>query len=123
MPMLHCDIHATALPPHPPAFDAGREGARQRSSPDTARRLDSATLLFSTSFGYFDRYMLKMAAKYPKIQFRHCGGLWQKDKHPMNTGSYFGYIGMGQYLNGIASGYANKSKKIGFIAAKPIRRY
>jgi basic membrane protein A len=83
-------------------------------------KLDGATLLFPTSFGYFDPYMLKMAAKYKDIQFRHCGGLWQKDKHPMNTGSYFGYIGMCQYLNGIAAAYATKSKKIGFIAAKPI---
>jgi basic membrane protein A len=83
-------------------------------------KLDGATLLFPTSFGYFDPYMLKMAAKYPDVQFRHCGGLWQKDKHPMNTGSYFGYIGMGQYLNGIAAGHTTKSKKIAFVAAKPI---
>jgi simple sugar transport system substrate-binding protein len=83
-------------------------------------KLDGATLLFPTSFGYFDPYMLKMAAKYKDVQFRHCGGLWQKDKHPMNTGSYFGYIGMCQYLNGIAAAHATKSKKIGFIAAKPI---
>jgi basic membrane protein A and related proteins len=83
-------------------------------------KLDGATLLFPTSFGYFDPYMLKMAAKYKDIQFRHCGGLWQKDKHPMNTGSYFGYIGMCQYLNGIAAAHATKSRKIGFIAAKPI---
>ena len=33
--------------------------------------LDGATLLFPTSFGYFDPYMLRMAKKYPKIQFRH----------------------------------------------------
>ncbi|ASW10228.1 BMP family ABC transporter substrate-binding protein [Rhizobium sp. 11515TR] len=82
--------------------------------------LDGAKLLFPTSFGYFDPHMLAMAAKYPDIQFRHCGGLWQKDKHPMNTGSYFGYIFQGQYLNGITAGYATKSKKIGFVAAKPI---
>ena len=82
--------------------------------------LDGATLLFPTSFGYFDPYMLRMSKKYPKIQFRHCGGLWQKDKDPMNAGSYFGYIGMGQYLNGMAAGYASKSKKLGFVAAKPI---
>ena len=82
--------------------------------------LDGATLIFPTSFGYFDPHMLLMAAKYPDIQFRHCGGLWQKDKNPMNTGSYFGYIGQGQYLNGITAGYATKSKKIGFVAAKPI---
>ncbi len=82
-------------------------------------KLDGASLVFPTSFGYFDPYMLKMAAKYPKVEFRHCGGLWQKDKHPANTGSYFGYIGMGQYLNGIAAAHATKSKKLGFIAAKP----
>lgn len=82
--------------------------------------LDGASLLFPTSFGYFDPHMLAMAAKYPDTQFRHCGGLWQKDKHPANTGSYFGYIHQGQYLNGIAAGYASKSKKLGFVAAKPI---
>ncbi|WP_105400727.1 BMP family ABC transporter substrate-binding protein [Neorhizobium sp. T7_12] len=82
--------------------------------------LDGATLLFPTSFGYFDPHMLAMAAKYPKVQFRHCGGLWTEGKNPMNTGSYFGYIGQGQYLNGIAAAYATKSKKIGFVAAKPI---
>ena len=82
--------------------------------------LDGASLVFPTSFGYFDPHMLAMCAKYPKVQFRHCGGMWNKDKHPMNAGSYFGYIGMGQYLNGIAAGHATKSKKLGFVAAKPI---
>jgi len=82
--------------------------------------LDGATLIFPTSFGYFDPHMLAIAAKYPDIQFRHCGGLWQEGKNPANTGSYFGYINQGQYLNGIAAGYATKSKKIGFVAAKPI---
>lgn len=82
--------------------------------------LDGAALLFPTSFGYFDPHMLAMAAKYPDVQFRHCGGLWQTGKHPANTGSYFGYIFQGQYLNGVAAGYATKSKKIGFVAAKPI---
>ena len=82
-------------------------------------KLDGATLLFPTSFGYFDPYMLKTAAKYKDIQFRHCGGLWT-DKDPINTGSYFGYIGMCQYLNGIAAAHATKTKKLGFIAAKPI---
>lgn len=82
--------------------------------------LDGATLVFPTSFGYFDPHMLKMAAKYPKIQFRHCGGLWTSAKHPANTGSYFGYIDEGQYLNGVVAGHASKSGKLGFIAAKPI---
>jgi basic membrane protein A len=82
--------------------------------------LDGASLVFPTSFGYFDPHMLAMCAKYPDVQFRHCGGMWDKSKHPANAGSYFGYIGMGQYLNGIVAGHASKSKKLGFVAAKPI---
>ena len=81
--------------------------------------LDGASLLFPTSFGYFSPYVLDMAKKYPDIQFRHCGGLWT-DKDPKNAGSYFGYIGMGQYLNGVVAGHMTKSKKLGFVAAKPI---
>jgi len=83
-------------------------------------QLDGASLVFPTSYGYFDPYMLRMAEKYKKVQFRHCGGLWDKTKHPINAGSYFGYIGMCQYLNGIAAGHASKTKKIAFVAAKPI---
>ena len=81
---------------------------------------DGATLLFPTSFGYFDPHILKMAEKYPKVRFAHCGGLWTEGKHPKNVGSYFGYIDECQYLNGVVAGHASKSKKIGFIAAKPI---
>ena len=82
--------------------------------------LDGASLIFPTSFGYFDPHMLAMCAKFPGVQFRHCGGMWNKDKHPMNAGSYFGYIGMGQYLNGVVAGHTSKSRKLGFVAAKPI---
>lgn len=82
--------------------------------------LDGATLLFPTSFGYYDPHMLLMAKKYPKIQFRHAGGLWSADKAPSNAGSYFGYIDGGMYLSGIVAGHATKTKKIGFVAAKPI---
>ncbi len=81
---------------------------------------DGATLLFPTSFGYFDPHMLAVAAKNPKVRFAHCGGLWTKGKHPDNTGSFFGYIDEAQYLNGVIAGHASKSKKIGFVAAKPI---
>lgn len=81
---------------------------------------DGASLLFPTSFGYFDPHILEMAVKYPDVRFQHAGGMWQADKHPANVGSYFGYIGMGQYLNGIAAGHVTKTKKIGFVAAKPI---
>jgi simple sugar transport system substrate-binding protein len=82
--------------------------------------LDGATLLFPTSFGYFDPFMLREAEKHPDVQFRHAGGLWDKTKHPMNAGSYFGYIGQCLYLSGICAGHMTKSKKLGFVAAKPI---
>jgi len=81
---------------------------------------DGATLLFPTSFGYFDPHILRMAEKYPKVRFAHCGGLWTEGKHPKNVGSYFGYIDECQYLNGVVAGHTSKSKKLGFIAAKPI---
>jgi simple sugar transport system substrate-binding protein len=82
--------------------------------------LDGATLLFPTSFGYFDPHMLKLCEKYPKLSFRHCGGLWTEGKHPANAGSYFGYIDECQYISGIVAGHSTKSNKLGFVAAKPI---
>ena len=82
--------------------------------------LDGASLLFPTSFGYFDPHVLAVAADYPDTRFEHCGGLWDGERHPANVGSYFGYIGMGQYLNGVVAGHATTSKKLGFVAAKPI---
>ncbi|ACB35286.1 basic membrane lipoprotein [Leptothrix cholodnii SP-6] len=81
---------------------------------------DKATLIFPTSFGYFDPHMLKMAEKYPKVRFAHCGGMWTAGKHPTNTGSYFGYIDECQFLAGVVAAHASKTKKLGFIAAKPI---
>src|SRR5262245_12711800 len=81
---------------------------------------DGATLLFPTSFGYFDPHVLRMAEKYPKVRFAHCGGLWTEGKHPKNVGSYFGYIDECEYLDGVVAGHISKSKKLGFIAAKPI---
>jgi basic membrane protein A and related proteins len=82
--------------------------------------LDGATLLFPTSFGYYDPHILKIAQKYPNVTFLHCGGLYDAAKHPKNAGSYFGYIDEAEYLNGIVAAYASKTKKLGFIAAKPI---
>jgi basic membrane protein A and related proteins len=81
---------------------------------------DGAGLLFPTSFGYFDPHILALAPKYPNVRFAHCGGLWNAAKHPKNVGSFFGYIDEAQYLNGVVAAHATKSKKLGFIAAKPI---
>ena len=81
---------------------------------------DGSKLLFPTSFGYFDPHMLAVAGKNPGVRFAHCGGLWTQGKHPSNTGSFFGYIDEAQYLNGVIAGHMSKSKKLGFVAAKPI---
>ncbi len=80
---------------------------------------DDAKLLFPTSFGYFNPHVLETAPKHPDVRFQHAAGLWSEGM-PTNVGSYFGYIGMGQYLNGITAGHATTTKKIGFVAAKPI---
>ena len=81
---------------------------------------DGASLVFPTSYGYFDPHILAVAPKFPDVRFAHCGGLWTEGKHPKNVGSFFGYIDECQYLNGVIAGHMTKSSKIGFIAAKPI---
>jgi basic membrane protein A and related proteins len=80
---------------------------------------DGAKLIFATSFGYFNPHVLKMAEKYPDVRFAHCGGMWT-DKDPKNAGSFFGYIDECEYLSGVIAAHVSKTKKLGFIAAKPI---
>ena len=90
-----------------------------QKSMESMINLDGAGLIFPTSFGYFNPHVLELAPKYPDVRFQHAAGLWTEGM-PANIGSYFGYIGMGQYLNGIAAGHASVTRKIGFVAAKPI---
>lgn len=82
--------------------------------------LDGAQIIFPTSFGYFDPHILKIAPKYPKVTFLHCGGLYDASKHPKNVGSYFGYIDEAVYVSGIVAGHTSKTGKLGYIAAIPI---
>ena len=81
--------------------------------------LDGSSRLFPTSFGYFDPHVLKLAKKYGDVTFMHCGGLW-KAGDPNNAHSYFGYIDEAEFLSGIVAAHVTKSKKFGFVAAKPI---
>lgn len=83
-------------------------------------KLEHVNVLFPTSFGYFDPHILKVATKLPEVTFFHCGGLYDSSKHPGNVGSYFGYIDEAEYINGIVAAHTTKTKKLGFIAAKPI---
>lgn len=81
---------------------------------------DGVNLMFATSFGYFDPFMIDAAGKYSDVQFRHPTGLWNADKHPMNLGGYFCYLDQAHHVNGIAAGLSTTTNTIGFIAAKPI---
>ena len=82
--------------------------------------LDGANIILGTSFGYFDPFMVDLAKKYAKVQFRHAAPLWTEAKHPKNLGSYFGYLNQAHYVDGVAAGLSTKSNKLGFVAAKPI---
>ena len=95
------------------------ESVDVKNTMESMINFDGAALLFPTSFGYYDPYVKELAPKYRDVRFEHCGGLWSEGD-PANAGSYFGYIGMGQYLNGVVAGHMSKTKKIGFVAAKPI---
>ncbi|MEM8603942.1 MAG: BMP family ABC transporter substrate-binding protein [Cyanobacteria bacterium P01_H01_bin.121] len=82
--------------------------------------IDGADVLFPTSFGYFDPYILELAEEFPSVQFFHAGGLYQDGVHPDNVGSYFSYIDEAQYIAGIVAAHESESGKLGFVAAKPI---
>ncbi|MFD2856966.1 twin-arginine translocation signal domain-containing protein [Seohaeicola zhoushanensis] len=43
---------------------------------------DGASLLFPTSFGYFNPHILELAPKNPEVRFEHCGGLWSEGTRP-----------------------------------------
>jgi simple sugar transport system substrate-binding protein len=82
-------------------------------------QLDGANLIFATSFGYYQPFVIDEAKKNPSVQFRHAAPLW-KEGDPKNAGSYFGYLDQAHYIDGVAGGLSTKSNKIGFVAAKPI---
>jgi len=82
--------------------------------------LDGAKLIFGTSFGYFNPFMVDLAKQYPDVQFRHPTTLWSADKHPANLGGYFAYLDQAHYVDGVAAGLSSSTGKIGYIAAKPI---
>ena len=72
-------------------------------------------IIFATSYGYLD-YAIALGEKYPKVSFRHAGGL----KTSPNVGTYFANSDDAMYLAGMAAGGKTKSAKLGFVAAFPI---
>jgi basic membrane protein A len=80
---------------------------------------DGATVIFATSYGYLDPYVLRVARESPSVQFFHCGGNLQ-DGDPRNIGVYFGFIDEVEYLAGMTAGLMTRTGLLGFVAAKPI---
>lgn len=96
------------------------ETAAAQESMRNMIHLDGAKVIFPTSFGHYDPHTLKVAAENPTVEFFHCGGLWEDGKHPINVGTFIGFIDEVEYLSGMVAGAATKNGKLGFIAAKPI---
>ncbi len=94
------------------------ETVEVQKSMESMINLDNAGLIFATSFGYWE-HMLKVAAKFPKVQFLHASPSVWKEGMPINAGSYNGYIDEAQYVAGIIAGHMSKSGKLGFVGAKP----
>jgi basic membrane protein A and related proteins len=74
-----------------------------------------AKIIFATSFGY-QPSMVAMAKKYPNVYFAQVTGTAMAK----NLSDYFGAGEDGDYLSGMAAGYASKTGKIGYVAPYPI---
>ena len=82
-----------------------------RKTLDGMVQSDGASLVFGTSFGYFDPFMIEAAKKYPKVRVPAPTSLWSADKHPMNLGGYFCFLDQAHYVNGIAAGLSTTSQQ------------
>ena len=74
-----------------------------------------AKIIFATSYG-FQPAMVTAAKKYPKVYFEQATGT----ELSSNLSEYFGAGENGDYLSGMAAGYASTTGKIGFVAPYPI---
>jgi basic membrane protein A len=80
---------------------------------------DGATILFPTSYGYFNPHSLKIAREFPEVQLFHPNQPY-KNEYPKNVGSYFSNLVEPAYLAGIVAALTSKTGKLGFIIPKPI---
>lgn len=74
-----------------------------------------AKIIFATSYGY-QPSMAAMAKKYPDVYFAQATGTAMGK----NLSEYFGAGEDGDYLAGMAAGFATKNGKIGYVAPYPI---
>ncbi|MBD2077489.1 BMP family ABC transporter substrate-binding protein [Phormidium sp. FACHB-592] len=80
---------------------------------------NGATVLFPTSYGYFNPHSLQIAREFPEVQLFHPNQPY-KDGYPKNVGSFFSELAEPAYLAGIIAAYASKTGKLGFVVPKPI---
>ncbi len=80
---------------------------------------DGATIIFPTSWGYFDPHSLKLAAEFPEVQFLHPNHPLE-ESHPPNVGSYFSSLVEPAYLAGIVAAKMTQTGKLGLVVPKPL---
>src|ERR1700710_1846291 len=87
--------------------------------PDAERSIEQLVragnkLIFTTSFGYMDQ-TLKVAKKYPKVNFEHATG-FKRDK---NMSTYSGRFYEGRYIEGQIAAKMSKAGVLGYIGSPP----
>src|SRR6202142_1842970 len=88
--------------------------------PDSERAIEQLArsghkLIFTTSFGYMDP-TIRVAKKYPKVDFEHATG-YKRDK---NVSTYSGRFYEGRYIQGLIAAKMSKSGVLGYIGSFPI---
>jgi basic membrane protein A and related proteins len=88
--------------------------------PDAERSIEQLVrsghkLIFTTSFGYMDP-TLKVAKKYPRVNFEHATG-YKRDK---NLATYAGRWYEGRYIQGQIAAKMTKTGVLGYIVSFPI---
>ena len=110
--------------------DARRQGGRGRERAETAAvqktmesmiSQDGATLVFPTSFGYFDPHMLAVAQKYPDVAVPPLRRAVDRRQAPEATPAATSATSTSASTSTASSPAMHaRAKKIGFVAAKPI---
>jgi basic membrane protein A and related proteins len=88
--------------------------------PDSERAIEQLAragnkLIFTTSFGYMDP-TVKVAKKYPDVNFEHATGY----KRGTNLATYSGRFYEGRYIQGLIAAKMSKTGVLGYIASFPI---
>ncbi len=83
-------------------------------------KLDGAQIVFPTSFGYYEPHVLTHGGPVSQGQVHSLRRPVGREGASANIGTYFGFIDECQYISGVVAGHTSRSKKLGFIAGKPI---